>query len=537
MLLIIGLFLLIFTADFFSHPAIKLSSSNLDKVSLPFHLKPSSTLTITIPGSTGHDLMALDILVSEKPTLRIKQENGHFSVLSAYRCNKIADKYDCNISFRKGNHQTVLELTVPEQSAYLDKVGMRLLKSFSNPLDETGSLLPLIILASLFLPILWAVHSQKILSQYLIISLSLTCLFWLQPLFTGILLSYLFAIYQLGMKMQRARQDKSWGKNKVLFLYTGLLTSIAFLVFWKYGAKIAVGIFANPGNFSLAMPLGISYFIIRVIDTVLRWYRGEVKHTSFREFLCFVIFPATIPAGPIDTLDNFMHNRLDIITTSDIAYGLSRILLGAAKKIIIVGLILQHALFNGEENLYSQVVMAPALASTHDVLILPFLMMLYAYFDFSAYSDIAIGFSRLMGYNMVENFNWPIFSKNIQEFWKRWHMSLSGWCMRNIYMPATIKTRNTTLPLYITMLTVGLWHAFSLSWFFWAMHHGTGMSLFTLADRRKYFKKNRVLQTVLSILKIPLTITFVASGYYFAFVNDFSTAWEGYIHFWKSFIP
>jgi alginate O-acetyltransferase complex protein AlgI len=531
LLLILGLFLLIFTADFLSPPQIKLSAS------LPFDLKPNTSLVLTVPGSTSRDIMALDILSSERPDISIKQTNGVFSKITASHCNKKIDQYTCHIPFQRTNHQTILNITTQTPHAYINTINLRLLKSFSNPLKETGSLLPLLLIITLFLPVLWTVHHKKKLSQYLILSLSLTGLCWLQPGFTSILLIYLYAIYRLGMAMQHARLNQSKEKNKALLLYTGLLTSFAFLIFWKYGTQIAQSIFANPGHFSIAMPLGISYFIIRVIDTVLRWYRGEVKHTSFREFLCFVIFPATIPAGPIDSIDNFMRNRLDKINTSDIAYGLSRILLGASKKIIIVGFILQHMIFSGETNLYTHVVMAPALASTHDVLMLPFLMMLYAYFDFSAYSDIAIGFSRLMGYQMVENFYWPIFSKNIQTFWKRWHMSLSGWCMRNIYMPATIKTRNTILPLYITMLTVGLWHAFSLSWFFWAMHHGTGLNLFAFAERRKYFKKNKLLQTSLSILRIPLTMTFVASGYYFAFIADFNTAFHGYTRFWTSFIP
>jgi alginate O-acetyltransferase complex protein AlgI len=535
-LLIAGIFLLIFTADFFSHSTIKFNNQNLGELSLPFHLNPNSNLTITIPGSTSRDLMALDILISEKPTISIKNSDGTLTRISHYQCNKSDRRYDCHIPFSRGRQPTLLELKTQEKNVSVDSAHLRVLKSFSNTMVGTGSLLPYILIFTFFLPVLWAIYNKRILSEYLILSLSIACLFWLQSLFTGILLIYLFVIYQLGMKMQRARQNESQNKGRTLLLYTGLLTSIAFLVFWKYGGKIALTIFANPGNFSLAMPLGISYFIIRVIDTILRWYRGEVKHTTFREFLCFVIFPATIPAGPIDTLDNFMSNRVEKISNSDIAYGLARVLLGVAKKIIIVGLILQTVLFSGENNIYSRVIMAPTLASTQDVIILPFFMMLYAYLDFSAYSDIAIGFSRLMGYKMVENFYWPIFSKNIQEFWKRWHMSLSGWCMRNIFMPTTIKTRNTILPLYITMLTVGLWHAFSLTWFFWAMHHGTGLSFFTFADKRKYFKQNHIVNKLLSVVKIPFTITFVASGYYFAFVNDFSTAWKGYVHFWKCFI-
>jgi alginate O-acetyltransferase complex protein AlgI len=538
-LLLAGIFMLIIISHKFTQPQFEVGTTSLKKEALPYHLNlsTSSNLLIKIPGNVTHDIMALDFIASERPQIMIKQKNINFYKINNMQCHHLDNKYYCKVPFDRDNAETVIKLTTLAENTYIDNMTLRLLKSTSNPLDGTKPLFPLFMLIAISVPIIWALHHRRVLSQYLIIGLSILCLIWVQPIFTCILLTYLYAIYRLGMKMQQARQNKALGRNRTLMLYTGLITSIAFLFLWKYGVRVIADIFANPGGFSIVMPLGISYFIIRLIDTVLRWYRAEVRHTSFREFLCFVIFPATIPAGPIDTIDNFMSKRLDIISKEDIAYGLSRILLGAAKKILLVGFILKNIIFGGETSLYNQVLLAPELALTQDVLLLPFLMMLYAYFDFSAYSDIAIGLSRLMGYKMVENFNWPIFSKNIQEFWKRWHMSLSGWCMRNIYMPTTIKTRSSIIPLYITMLTVGLWHSFNLSWFTWAMHHSTGLTLFTHIERRKYLVNNQWIKTILIFFKIPLTLIFVASGYYFAFVTDFTTAWSGYLRFWRSFIP
>lgn len=534
-LLLVSIFILVFIADIFTQPKFELSIGG-KQISIPYNLGLSTSpeLVIKIPGNVNHDLMALDFTASEQPQIFIKIKKSAFVKLDNIQCHKLIDKYLCNVPFDRNNAETLIKLTALKENTSIETVSLRLLKSTSNPLDISKSLIPIFILIVISLPIIWTFHHKKTLSQHLIIALSIVCLLWVQPIFTCILLIYLYAMYFLGMKMQQARQGNDLGRNRILLLYTGLISAIVFLFLWKYGLGIVTSIFANPGDFSIAMPLGISYFIIRLIDTILRWYRAEVKHTSFREFLCFVIFLPTIPAGPIDTIDNFMNNRSAVINREDIAYSLSRIVLGVAKKIILVGFLLKNIIFGGETSLYHKVLLAPELASTQDVLILPFLMMLYAYLDFSAYSDMAIGLSRLMGYKMVENFNWPIFSKNIQEFWKRWHMSLSGWCMRNIYLPTTIKTRSYSLPLYFTMLAVGLWHAFNLSWFTWAMHHSTGLSLFTYIQK---YLKHQWIKSILVFINIPLTLIFAASGYYFAFVNDFTTAWGGYLHFWKSFIP
>lgn len=534
-MILAGLFFLVSISDIFTQPKFELSTGSKD-ITIPYNLNINSSpeLLIKIPRNINQSLMVLDFTSSKQPQVEIKKNINPFAKVDNIQCHKLIDKYLCNVPFDRTNEDIYIKLTAIKENISIDTVSLRLLKSTSNPLDINKSLTPIFILIIMSLPLIWSIHHRKILSQYLIIIISLLCLLWVQPIFTCVLLTYLYTMYFLGRKMQRVRQGNIQIDNSLLLLYIILISAIIFLILSKYGLGILASIFANPGDFSTVMPLGISYFIIRLIDTMLRFYRGEVKHTSFREFLCFIIFLPTIPAGPIDSIDNFMNNRLTKISREDIAYGLSRIVLGIAKKIILVGFLLKKIIFGGKISLYYKVLLAPNFALTHDVLLLPFLMMLYAYLDFSAYSDLAIGLSRMMGYKMVENFNWPIFSRNIQEFWKRWHMSLSGWCMRNIYLPITIKTRSYSLPLYFTMLAVGLWHAFNLSWFTWAVHHSSGLNMFALIQK---YLKNPWIKFLLGFVNVPLTLIFVASGYYFAFVNDFSTAWSGYLHFWKSFIP
>lgn len=107
------------------------------------------------------------------------------------------------------------------------------------------------------------------------------------------------------------------------------------------------------------------------------------------------------------------------------------------------------------------------------------LHFLTAYLDFSAYSDIAIGASRLFGLRVMENFNWPIFASSISDFWRRWHMTLARWCQSYVYMPVIGLTRNPYAAIFSTFIVMGLWHAGALHWFAWGLHHALGVAVYT----------------------------------------------------------
>lgn len=158
--------------------------------------------------------------------------------------------------------------------------------------------------------------------------------------------------------------------------------------------------------------------------------------------------------------------------------------------------------------------------------------VIYAYLDFSAYSDIAIGTSRMLGYRICENFNFPILASNIREYWKRWHMSLSNWAFRNIYFPTLVQTRNSYLPLFLTMLVIGLWHAFSLSWFAWAVHHAAGMSIVAVFQKR-YPAISRNNNRVLHVICVAATVIYASMGFVFVYLDDFSVAVQLYANYWK----
>ena len=209
-----------------------------------------------------------------------------------------------------------------------------------------------------------------------------------------------------------------------------------------------------------------------------------------------------------------------------------RIVVGLFKKIVLVQLILGGLLF--ESGLWTNVVSDPTGAGT-SVIAFCFLAYLYAYLDLSSYTDMAIGTSRLLGYKVVENFNWPILANNLAEFWRRWHMSLSGWCFRNIYFPVLMSTKASYVAMITTMTAVGLWHDMSLSWLTWGLYHGVGLALLAgKKNRNPKHDSGSAFDWLHNVGSIVITNVFVAAGFAFVSINDYPVAWEVFVGFFLS---
>jgi D-alanyl-lipoteichoic acid acyltransferase DltB (MBOAT superfamily) len=156
--------------------------------------------------------------------------------------------------------------------------------------------------------------------------------------------------------------------------------------------------------------------------------------------------------------------------------GIERILLGYVKIVVLA---------NQLVNVNMQAYIA-SIDPSREWLIAYLEMLAYGfngYLQFAGYSDIAIGFALLLGYRVMENFNWPFLARNISEFWKRWHISLSNWCRNYIYMVVTSISRKPTLAILLSMLVLGLWHEISLRYVLWGVYHGVGIALWQLWKR------------------------------------------------------
>lgn len=350
-------------------------------------------------------------------------------------------------------------------------------------------------------------------------------------LFAVAVLAFLSIMYAL-----RKRVNNGSGAISRLFMY--ILTAVLFMVVFKY-LKVHLFNFAGGLNgMSILMPLGVSYFVIRLIDIQLRWFRGQSLDYSWRQFIHYMVFPGTLLAGPIESIHDFYNKRIGIMGANDYAYGIGRIVIGLVKKLIIADVILFPALhgqgvagmigFNSGISA-NKIILDAAAIGGGEIVLFGLTGLCFAYIDFSAYTDIAIGVSRLMGHRIRENFNFPLLAPNIREFWQRWHMSLSEWSFRNAYFPLLIKTRNSFVPLYVTMLVIGMWHAPNLSWYTWAMHHATGMTVVALLPK---LSMPEWLSKVLQPVRIAMTVSFVGLGFLFVYFNDYSLGLQLYIKAW-----
>jgi alginate O-acetyltransferase complex protein AlgI len=253
---------------------------------------------------------------------------------------------------------------------------------------------------------------------------------------------------------------------------------LAVLLVWKYAgfaSAQAAGLARLTGlelpTISLALPIGISFYTFHHISYVVDVYRGE--RPALRDKVSFITYIAMFPqlvAGPIvryreiaDQLTQQRSHRLD-----DIAAGFPRFALGLCKKVVIADSLapLVDACFaTPADQLTTATAWLGAIGYTVQL-----------YFDFSGYSDMAIGLGRMLGFRLPENFARPYSSASITEFWRRWHMSLSRWFRDYVYIPLGGNrhgARTTYRNLWIVFVLVGFWHGANWTFLFWGLYHGT----------------------------------------------------------------
>lgn len=310
---------------------------------------------------------------------------------------------------------------------------------------------------------------------------------------------------------------------------TGLALSIVFnlslLFYFKYSSFIfnnlsnileALNIsnsFANTFN-SVVLPIGISFYTFQTMSYTIDVYRGNVKATkNLINFATYVtLFPQLI-AGPIvryAQIENELKNRKTSINL--FADGVERFIIGLAKKMIIANncAFIADAAFNIPSNESS------ALIAWLGVIAYSFQI----YFDFSGYSDMAIGLGKMFGFNFPENFNYPYISKSIREFWRRWHITLSNWFKDYLYISLGGNRKGNTrtyLNLLIVFLLTGLWHGASWNFIIWGLFHGC----FLVLERIGF---SRVLNRTPKYISHIYTLLVIIFGWVFFRSNSFTEA-------------
>jgi alginate O-acetyltransferase complex protein AlgI len=272
------------------------------------------------------------------------------------------------------------------------------------------------------------------------------------------------------------------GSRRTL-IFCSVFVNLAFLGFFKYfnffigsaeSALRMVGINSTNFRLSVVLPVGISFYTFQSLSYTIDVYRGRITPTQrFWDFALFVAYFPPMVAGPIERARHLLPQltRPRRIRLSQSMDGLVLILLGLFKKVGIA---------DGVAPSVAAVFSTSGQVSRSDVLLGTFLFAIQIFCDFSGYSDIARGVSKLFGIDLMLNFNLPYFSKNPAEFWRRWHISLSSWLRDYLYIPLggnRLGNVRTYLNLCITMLLGGLWHGAAWSYVLWGGYQGALLSL------------------------------------------------------------
>ena len=345
---------------------------------------------------------------------------------------------------------------------------------------------------AIFLPIVfflyWFVFNRNLKVQnFLIVVASYVFYGWWDWRFLSLILFSTIVDYVVGLALSKQESD---GKRKLLLLVS-LLVNLGFLGFFKYynffldnfvTAFSFFGTEISARSLSIILPVGISFYTFQTLSYSLDIYKRKLEPTKdFVAFCAFVGFFPQLVAGPIERATNLLPQfyKKRVFEYSKALDGLRQILWGLFKKIVIADNCAVYAdmIFNNSSDYNGLTLLLGALFFTFQI-----------YGDFSGYSDIAIGTSRLFGFSIMKNFAFPYFSRDIAEFWRRWHISLSTWFRDYLYIPlggsrggTWMKLRNTIIIFVVS----GFWHGANWTFIIWGFLNAMYFLPLLLANKNR----------------------------------------------------
>ncbi|MCM1291792.1 MAG: MBOAT family protein [Prevotella sp.] len=372
------------------------------------------------------------------------------------------------------------------------------------------------LLFILFLPIYALVKGSK--PKMIIFVIGFSLYFYYKS--SGVFLVMLLATSIVDWLISRWMVKYDNRRDKLVLLWTSIGLSVSILGYFKYANFFLWNWNAMvEGNFQpldIILPVGISFYTFQSISYVVDVYKGRIQPTeSWLDYLFYLSFFPALVAGPIVRADRFLPQleRNQEATPDNVYGGLWLIIIGIVKKAIIADYISQYNdLIFGDPTLYTGVQAFMG--------VIGYTMQIYC--DFSGYSDMAIGLALIMGFHLGLNFDSPYQSKNLTEFWRRWHISLSSWLRDYVYIPLGGNrkgTFRTYLNNFLTMLIGGLWHGAAWKFVFWGAMHGIGLAL------HKAFKPvlNKIPDTwYVKSISWLITFIFVSLLWVFFRAADFS---------------
>jgi len=354
----------------------------------------------------------------------------------------------------------------------------------------------------------------------------------------------LFALMILSDFLFALLIEKSNGRKKTLFLWLSVGYSLSFLLYFKYANFFIANCNAlfhtqfSPKD--LFLPIGISFYTFQSISYILDVYRQQIPATrNFIDYTFYMTFFPHLVAGPIVRAKDFLPQIFQPQAINALLFkeSLFRIIAGLVKKLFIADYLAK----------YSDLVhLSPSAYTGGENLLAMYAYTFQIYFDFSGYSDIAIGIALILGYKLKENFDNPYTSTNITIFWRKWHISLSSWLRDYIYIPLGGNRKgeaNMYIFLFITMLVGGFWHGADWRFVFWGFAHGAALAFHkawsTLLEKPKNTSTNASSQSNMNSsvsmrwfdfpvkwINTIVTFHFVALCWIFFRANSFRSAYD-----------
>ncbi len=317
--------------------------------------------------------------------------------------------------------------------------------------------------------------------------------------------------------------EKSTGHKRKLFLVISLIANIGVLCVFKYynfinaniTSVLSVWNYSNPFPYlAILLPIGLSFHTFQAMSYTIEVYRGnQPAERKFGIYALYVMFYPQLVAGPIERPQNLLHQFYEkhSFNAAGVSEGLQQMLIGFLKKLVIADrvAIYVNTIYNNSNSQSGKSLACAAIFFAFQI-----------YCDFSAYSDIAIGAAKTMGFKLMTNFNMPFFSKGITDFWRRWHISLSTWFNDYLFTPLVIANRDwgkfaVVFALIITFFISGLWHGAGWNFVIFGMLHGLAMVYEFLTKKFRKKMAKAIPAFLYNNLSILLTFLFASFTWIF----------------------
>lgn len=387
---------------------------------------------------------------------------------------------------------------------------------------------------AIFLPIVfllyWFVTNKNLkLQNQLIVASSFVFYGWWDWRFLFLMIFSASIDFFAGIYIEKAQKQSL--KKKLLTL--SIVTNLGILGFFKYfnffvdnfiAGFSLFGVHLNSFTLRIILPVGVSFYTFQALSYTIDVYKGKLKPTkSIVDYFAFISFFPQLVAGPIERATNLLPQfyKKRVFDYDKAVDGLRQILWGLFKKIVIADNCAQYAnqIFNNYGDMNGSTLVLGALFFTFQI-----------YGDFSGYSDIAIGTSRLFGFDLMRNFAFPYFSRDIAEFWRRWHISLSTWFRDYVYIPLggskSGKIRNT----FILFLLSGFWHGANWTFIVWGALNALYFLPLLLAGKNRknidIVAAGKLLPSIKEAGQIALTFCLTVFAWIFFRANSLQEAFE-----------